>query len=154
VGCWRSYLSGVRYRLAYGPADAIATQSLGSVKSRLVLPFWYRLTRVVQEKGPLNGSVCVCVRACVRACVCARVRVRACVCVCVCALQGGPVRCYKDSLKMNLRACDLAPSVLRTAPLDRCVWTQCCSNAISRGTQQLLSPSGRPGRTLLLQEGR
>ena len=32
--------------------------SLASVKSRLVLPFWYRLTRVVQEKGPLN--VCVC----------------------------------------------------------------------------------------------
>ena len=35
--------------------------SLASVKSRLVLPFWYRPTRVVQEKGPLNGCVCVCV---------------------------------------------------------------------------------------------
>ena len=34
---------------------------LASVKSRLVLPFWYRLTRVVREKGPLNG-VCVCDR--------------------------------------------------------------------------------------------
>ena len=32
-----------------------------SVKSRSVLPFWYRLTRVVPEKGPLNGCVCVCV---------------------------------------------------------------------------------------------
>ena len=31
--------------------------SLASVKSRLVLPFWYRLTRVVPEKEPLN--VCV-----------------------------------------------------------------------------------------------
>ena len=31
--------------------------SLASVKSRLVLPFWYRLTRVVPDKGPLN--VCV-----------------------------------------------------------------------------------------------
>jgi len=29
------------------------------VKSRLVLPFWYQLTRVVLEKGPLNGCVCV-----------------------------------------------------------------------------------------------
>ena len=48
-----------------------------------------------------------------------------------CRLQGGPVRRYKDGLKINLRACDLAPSVLRTAPLDRCVWRQCCSNAIS-----------------------
>ena len=38
--------------------------SLASVKSRLVLPFWYRLTRVVPEKGPLNGCVCVCVCFC------------------------------------------------------------------------------------------
>ena len=36
--------------------------SLASIKSRLVLPFWYRLTRVVPEKGPLNGCVCVYVR--------------------------------------------------------------------------------------------
>ena len=32
------------------------------------LAFWYRLTRVVPDKGPLN--VCVCVRACVCVCVC------------------------------------------------------------------------------------
>ena len=31
--------------------------SLASVKSRLVLPFWYRLTRVVPDKGPLDGCV-------------------------------------------------------------------------------------------------
>jgi len=31
--------------------------SLASVKSRLILPFWYQLTWVVPEKGPLN--VCV-----------------------------------------------------------------------------------------------
>ena len=35
--------------------------SLASVKSRLVFPFWYRLTWVVPDKGPLNGCVCVCV---------------------------------------------------------------------------------------------
>ena len=37
--------------------------SLASVKSRLVLPFWYRLTRIVPDKGPLNGCMlwfCVC----------------------------------------------------------------------------------------------
>ena len=34
--------------------------SLASLKSRLVLPFWYRLTWVDPEKGPLNGCVCVC----------------------------------------------------------------------------------------------
>jgi len=37
--------------------------SLASGKSRLVLPFWYRLTRVVPEKGPLNVCGCVCVSA-------------------------------------------------------------------------------------------
>jgi len=31
--------------------------SLTSVKSRLVLPFWYWLTWVVPDKGPLNGCV-------------------------------------------------------------------------------------------------
>ena len=60
VGCWRGYLSGSRCRLAYGPADATATHSLASVKSRLVLALWYRLTRLVPDKGPLNGGgVCV-----------------------------------------------------------------------------------------------
>ena len=33
--------------------------SLASVKSRLVLPFWYWLIRVVPENGSLNGRVCV-----------------------------------------------------------------------------------------------
>ena len=36
--------------------------SLASVKSRLVLPFWYRLTRAVQDKGLLNWCVCVIVK--------------------------------------------------------------------------------------------
>ena len=33
--------------------------SLASVKSRLVLPFWYRLTRVVLDKAVKRLSVCV-----------------------------------------------------------------------------------------------
>ena len=36
--------------------------TLASVKSRLVLPFWYQFTWVVPDKGPLNGCVCVCHR--------------------------------------------------------------------------------------------
>ena len=32
--------------------------SLASLKSRLVSPFWNWLTRVVPDKGPLNGCVC------------------------------------------------------------------------------------------------
>ena len=57
--CWRGYLSGVTCRFfVYGPADATASQnpsSLASFRSRLVLPFWYRLTQVVLEKRPLKG---------------------------------------------------------------------------------------------------
>ena len=51
--------SGARCRLAYGPADATHSLSLASVKSRLDLLFWYQLTWVVPEKGPLNRCVWV-----------------------------------------------------------------------------------------------
>ena len=37
--------------------------SLAPVKSRLFLPFWYRLTWVVPDKGPLNGCECVIVES-------------------------------------------------------------------------------------------
>ena len=50
--------------------------SLASVKSRMVLPFWYRLTWVVPEKGPLNG--CVCVLTMLSLCWCRSVLVRDC----------------------------------------------------------------------------
>jgi len=55
--CWCGYLSGAKCKwFAYGPSDATATpSSLASVKSRIVLPFWYRLMQVVLEKRPLNG---------------------------------------------------------------------------------------------------
>jgi len=59
AGYWRGYLSAARCRLAYGPVDATATHCLLlQKKSRLVLPYWYQLTRVVSDKGPLNGCVC------------------------------------------------------------------------------------------------
>ena len=52
-------------------ADAIATHYLASVKSRLVLTFWYRLTQVVLDKGPLNRCVYVCfvIMACIVLCL-------------------------------------------------------------------------------------
>jgi len=65
--------------------------SLASVKSRLVLPFWYWLIQVVPDKGPLNGCVsnccCYCAsEACMRVplmcrCVCWRARRRTSSCV-------------------------------------------------------------------------
>ena len=33
--------------------------SVASFKSRMILPFWYRLTQVVLEKRPLTGVVLV-----------------------------------------------------------------------------------------------
>ena len=65
------------------------SMSLASVKSTLISPFWYRMTRVVPEKGPLNVCVCVCV------CVCACVRACVCACVCVMYLQNRRHRCGK-----------------------------------------------------------
>jgi len=35
--------------------------SLAPAKSTMFYHFWYRLTWVVPDKGPLNGCVCVCV---------------------------------------------------------------------------------------------
>ena len=59
--CWRGYLSGARWKwLAHGPADASAIpSSLGSLKSRMVSPFWCQLTQVVLEKKLLNGCLSV-----------------------------------------------------------------------------------------------
>ena len=42
----------------------LTVSCLKSIKSRLVLPFWYRLTWVVLDKRPLNGCVCNKFRKC------------------------------------------------------------------------------------------
>jgi len=41
-------------------AAATTIHCLASEKSRLVLPFWYRLTWVVPDNWPLNGCLFVC----------------------------------------------------------------------------------------------
>jgi len=52
--CCCGYLSGAKCKwFACGPANATATPpSLASLKSKMFLPFWYRLTQVVLEKRP------------------------------------------------------------------------------------------------------
>ena len=57
--CWCGYLSGARHRLfAYGPADATIIPKpyyhFSSIKSKLVLLFWYPLIQIVLEKRPLS----------------------------------------------------------------------------------------------------
>ena len=51
-------------------------------KSRLVLPFWYRPTRVVPDTGPLNGCVCVHARRIVVYSVCFSMWMRVYISVC------------------------------------------------------------------------
>ena len=62
--CCCGYLSGARCRLfEYGPADVTASQnpiSLASFKSRLVVPFWYRLIQLSWKRGHLMGVFGVC----------------------------------------------------------------------------------------------
>jgi len=60
----------VPYNQPLERASAMCTDStnwalllhLESRFTRLVIPFWCQLTRVVLEKGPLSGCVCVCCR--------------------------------------------------------------------------------------------
>ena len=59
VGCWCDVVIRLEWD-AYCIRSSWChcySLSLAAVKSRLVLPFWYRLTRVVPDKGPLNGCV-------------------------------------------------------------------------------------------------
>ena len=56
VLAWLSVWSEVQTCIWPSPCHCHSL-SLAPVKSRLVLPFWYRLTWVVPDKGPLN--VCV-----------------------------------------------------------------------------------------------
>jgi len=65
VGCWRGYMSGSRGRFAYGPVMQLSITISCSSKSRLVLPFWCRLTRVVPDKIQEGRKMVVCVCVCV-----------------------------------------------------------------------------------------
>ena len=56
VLAWLSVWSGVQTCI-WPSCCHCHSLSLSSVKSRLILPFWYRLTQVVLEKGPLNGCM-------------------------------------------------------------------------------------------------
>jgi len=55
VGCWHGYLSGVRCRLAYGPADATATHCLLLNIIQIGFTFLVPSHPGSPGKGPLNG---------------------------------------------------------------------------------------------------
>jgi len=60
VGCWLWLSVWSEVHICIWPSWCHChSLSLAPVKSRLVLPFWYRLTWVVPDKGSLNGCVCV-----------------------------------------------------------------------------------------------
>jgi len=56
---WLSVWSEVQIVCQLMPLHPKTPSTLDSFKSRLVLPFWYRLTWVVPDKGPLNWYVCL-----------------------------------------------------------------------------------------------
>jgi len=59
VGCWRGCLSGARCRLAYGPADAIATHSCFS---KIQIGFTFLVPAYPGSPGQRAiKQVCVCV---------------------------------------------------------------------------------------------
>ena len=59
VVCWRGYLErGADLHMAQLMPRPLTVSCFSKIQ--IGLPFWYRLTRVVLEKEPLNG-VCVCV---------------------------------------------------------------------------------------------
>ena len=59
VRCWHGYVWSEVQTCICSSWCHCHSLSLASVKSRLVSPFWYRLTWVVPDKGPLNGCVCI-----------------------------------------------------------------------------------------------
>jgi len=58
-GCWHSCLSarGVDLHMAQLIPLPLTVSCFSEIL--MVLPFWYRLTRVVLDEGPLNGCMCV-----------------------------------------------------------------------------------------------
>ena len=56
VGCWHGYLPGYLHITHLIPMP-LTVSCFSKIHSRLVLSFWYRLTQVVLDKGPLNGCV-------------------------------------------------------------------------------------------------
>ena len=60
VGCWSGLSIWSKVQTCIWPSWCHChSLSLASVKSRSVLLFWYRLTRVVLDNGPLSSCVCV-----------------------------------------------------------------------------------------------
>ena len=54
-----SYGSPTRTRSRQNSGHMIAHRTPSAPGLRLVLSFWYRLTHVVLDKGPLNGCMCI-----------------------------------------------------------------------------------------------
>ena len=106
--------------------------SLAPVKSRLVLPFWYRLTRVVPDRAPLNVCVCVCVSVCL--CLCLSV----CLSVCYCTIWSYGCAAVNKVL-MTLRACHMDRLRSQSFWLSACLCT-CLSVCMQHKACVLLSP--------------
>jgi len=105
--------------------------------ARLVSPFWNRLTRVVPEKGLLNGCVGVCV----------------CVCVCVCvlhSLQLGHMQVCTSVQTDNHASTPPLSWLSVWSEVQTCIWPSWChchslSLASVKSRLVYLSAIGSPG---------
>jgi len=61
--------------------------------------------------------------------------------------NGGSLRRYKDTVKVNMKRCGLQPKSLSTAPLDRAQWCTTCQSAIAAFEE-------RPGCRVGQEKGR
>ena len=100
--------------------------SLAAVKSRLVLPFWYWLTRVVLDKGPLNGCVC-CTTHIVVVLSCMKPRLLGYVCGCSGLMYGFTRMLYGDWL--NFTDCLIFGAIISATDPGRPLVAYMCSHA-------------------------
>jgi len=155
VGCWHGYLSGVRCRVAYGPADATATLRLVSYFSKIQTGFTFLVPAhhgSPEKRAVKRAGVCVCVVLC----LCGISGIEAFLLAAQLRWVGhvvtmedewipkevffgqlssgkrqqcGPVRRYKDTVKTNMKSCGLRSQSLSTAPFDQAQWRTTCQSA-------------------------
>ena len=113
VVCWRGYL-------------------VASVKSRLVLPSWYRLAQIFLDKGPLNGC-CSCCLGMWNACSCCLGMWNACSCCLgmwnACAAVRRSTRCQSGC---RMRGRSPVPTLSSCSSVTNATWT---SSAKSRSSK-------------------
>jgi len=117
--------------------------SLAPVKSRLVLPFWYRPTRVVPDQRPLNGR-CRCCNTGTKTCTCISHNLRI-------FLPSVLWRCWLGGRQEGHPACKTRSSAIAEGPRDAlCQLKSCQLPRNSAETTYTTSPDQIDGMKLAI----